>query len=52
MRYDPVHLAHASSGIKKVEVPFGMSGQEAAGMFDIWARKGWAPKGELSFAIQ
>jgi len=46
MRYDPHHLAHASSGIKKVEVPFGMSGVEAAGMFEIWARKGWAPKGE------
>ena len=23
-----------------------MTGEEAAGMFDIWARKGWAPKGQ------
>ncbi|CAD6564388.1 MAG: 37S ribosomal protein S23 mitochondrial [Tremellales sp. Tagirdzhanova-0007] len=50
MRYDPHHLAHASSGIKKVEVPFGMNSGEAAGLFEIWARKGWAstrPSDEL-----
>ena len=48
-RYDPHHLAHASSGIKKVEVPYGMTPGEAAGMFEIWAKKGWAPKGEAAY---
>ncbi|CAK9786989.1 hypothetical protein CC85DRAFT_288255 [Cutaneotrichosporon oleaginosum] len=40
--HDEVHLANASSGIKPVEVPLGMTGAEAAAMFEVWTRKGWA----------
>ena len=39
-KLDPTHFAHASSGIKKIQVPFGMTTKEAAGMFEIWSRKG------------
>ncbi|WVQ94151.1 hypothetical protein IAU59_001229 [Kwoniella sp. CBS 9459] len=42
---DPYHLAHASSGLKKIEVPFGMTSTEASGLFQLFARKGWAPGG-------
>jgi len=38
------HLANASSGMEKIDVPFGMSPVEAAGLFEIWARKGWASR--------
>ncbi|GMK58752.1 hypothetical protein CspeluHIS016_0601940 [Cutaneotrichosporon spelunceum] len=41
-KHDEVHLANAQSGIKTVEVPLGMSGKEAAAMFEVWTRKGWA----------
>ncbi|ORX35071.1 mitochondrial ribosomal death-associated protein 3-domain-containing protein [Kockovaella imperatae] len=37
---DPTHYAHATSGIKKIHLPYGMSTKEAAGMFEIWSRKG------------
>ncbi|BEI91588.1 uncharacterized protein CcaverHIS019_0404080 [Cutaneotrichosporon cavernicola] len=40
--HDEVHLANAKSGIKTVEVPLGMTGKEAAAMFEVWTRKGWA----------
>ncbi|OCF34889.1 mitochondrial carrier protein [Kwoniella heveanensis CBS 569] len=42
---DPYHLAHASSGLNKIAVPFGMNAAEASGMFELFARKGWAPGG-------
>ncbi|KAK1921388.1 mitochondrial ribosomal death-associated protein 3-domain-containing protein [Papiliotrema laurentii] len=40
-KFEPTHLAHASSGFKKIEVPYGMSPKEASGLFQIYARKGW-----------
>ncbi|WVF66537.1 hypothetical protein IAT40_001277 [Kwoniella sp. CBS 6097] len=42
---DPYHLAHASSGLNKITVPFGMTSAEASGLFQLFARKGWAPGG-------
>lgn len=45
-RHDEVHLANAQSGIKPIEVPLGMNGKEAAAMFEIWTRKGWASNRE------
>lgn len=45
-KFEQIHLAHASSGMKKIEVPFGMTTKEAVGMFEIWSRKGLVPKGE------
>ena len=44
---DAVHLAHASSQIQTIPIPFGMSSKEAIGMFEIWSRKGWTQKGRL-----
>jgi len=44
--FEQTHLAHASSGMKKIQVPFGMTTKEAVGMFEIWSRKGLVPKGE------
>jgi small subunit ribosomal protein S29 len=41
-KHDEVHLANAQSGIQTVEVPLGMTGKEAAAMFEVWTRKGWA----------
>jgi hypothetical protein len=41
-KLDPYHVDHASSGIRAIDVPFGMKPKEAGGMFDIWCRKGWA----------
>lgn len=40
-KLDEYHLAHAKSGIKTIAVPYGMTGAEAAGMYDLWTRKGW-----------
>jgi small subunit ribosomal protein S29 len=47
-KYKSTHLENAKSGIKKVEVPFTMSPEEAAGIWQIWAKKGWA-RGEFFF---
>ncbi|WVR03081.1 hypothetical protein IAU60_000070 [Kwoniella sp. DSM 27419] len=44
-KLDPYHHAHASSGLQKVEVPFGMTSTEATGLFDLYAKKGYAPGG-------
>ncbi|KAK4686765.1 small subunit ribosomal protein S29, partial [Tremellales sp. Uapishka_1] len=43
-KLEPQHLQNASSGLQKVDVPFGMSPEEAAGLFEIWSKKGWARK--------
>lgn len=40
------HLKNASSGIKPIELPFGMNGTDAAGMFELWVRKGWIVNGK------
>lgn len=45
-KHDDVHLANAKSGIKQFEVPLGMTGKEAASMFEVWTRKGWASNRE------
>ncbi|KAK8844749.1 hypothetical protein IAR55_006599 [Kwoniella newhampshirensis] len=42
---DPYHFEHASSGLQKIEIPFGVTSQEAVGIFDLCAKKGWAPGG-------
>ncbi|WWD22697.1 hypothetical protein CI109_107190 [Kwoniella shandongensis] len=42
---DPYHLEHASSGLQKIDIPFGMTSKEAVGIFDLYAKKGWAPGG-------
>ncbi|WRT63202.1 uncharacterized protein IL334_000105 [Kwoniella shivajii] len=39
---DPYHLSHAA-GLQKIDVPFGMITKEASGMFELYARKGFAP---------
>ncbi|KAL1405341.1 hypothetical protein Q8F55_008972 [Vanrija albida] len=44
-KVDEHHVAHASSGIKKIEVPFGLSGTEATAMFELWTRRGWTTNG-------
>lgn len=44
-KFDEHHLAHAKSGIKKIEIPFGLSGAEAVSMFELWTRKGWVTNG-------
>lgn len=41
---NPYHLAHAES-LTPINVPYGMNSQEAAGLFELFARKGWAPNG-------
>lgn len=46
-KFHKQHLAHASSGFKQIEVPFGMSAEEASGMFEVWSRKGLVHKSEL-----
>jgi len=46
--HEPTHLANASSGLKKIDVPWNMSSEEAAGIWKIWAKKGWA-RGEFLF---
>lgn len=38
---DETYVRYASSGIKRFDLPFGMSGHEAAGMFEVFSRKGW-----------
>lgn len=45
-KHDEVHLKNAKSGIKLLEVPLGMTGSEAAAMFEVWTRKGWATNRE------
>lgn len=47
-KMDSVHLAHATAPATKIEVPFGMSTQEAAGMFELWSRRGWTLKCECA----
>ena len=39
---DPHHVAHAASGVKTIDVPRCLTTDEAAGMYEIWRRKGWA----------
>lgn len=42
--YTPIDQTYynvAKSGIKRFDVPFGMTGPEAAAMFQLFARKGW-----------
>lgn len=46
-KHNPIHLANAQSGLKKMDVPWTMSAEEAAGIWQIWAKKGWA-RGESS----
>jgi len=41
-KYEPIHLENARSGLQKIEVPWRMSSEEAAGIWRIWAKKGWA----------
>lgn len=41
-KHNPTHLAHAQSGLKKIDVPWTMSAEEAAGIWQIWAKQGWA----------
>ncbi|TXT04856.1 hypothetical protein VHUM_03939 [Vanrija humicola] len=43
-KFNEHHLAHAE-GVKKIEVPFGLTGTEAAGMFELWTRRGWVANG-------
>lgn len=44
-KLDETALAYAKSGLQRIDVPFGMSGPEAAAMFELWSRKGWASNG-------
>lgn len=50
-KHDEVHLANAKSGIKQFEVPLGMTGKEAASMFEVWTRKGWASNREFTARV-
>lgn len=43
---DETYLNYAKSGIKRFDVPFGMTGPEAAAMFQLFARKGWTSNSE------
>jgi hypothetical protein len=47
-KYEPTHLENARSGLQKIDVPWRMSSEEAAGIWRIWAKKGWA-RGESIF---
>lgn len=42
---DETVLAYAKSGIERIDLPYGMSGDEAGAMFELWTRKGWASNG-------
>ncbi|WWC57585.1 mitochondrial 37S ribosomal protein mS29 [Kwoniella dejecticola CBS 10117] len=37
---DPYHSLHASSGLKKREIPFNMSDKEVSGLYELLVRKG------------
>ncbi|WVQ64300.1 uncharacterized protein L199_002462 [Kwoniella botswanensis] len=37
---DPYHLSHASSNLKKIEVPYKMSDVEISGMYELLVKKG------------
>ncbi|WWC67298.1 mitochondrial 37S ribosomal protein mS29 [Kwoniella pini CBS 10737] len=39
-RLDPYHSLHASSGLKKIEIPFNMSDEEISGLYKLLVRKG------------
>ncbi|UOH79480.1 hypothetical protein LQV05_000485 [Cryptococcus neoformans] len=41
---NPYHLAHAEN-LTPINVPYGMNSEEAAGLFELFAKKGWAPNG-------
>lgn len=43
---DETYYNYANSGIKRIDVPFGMSGHEAVAMFELFARKGWTSNSE------
>lgn len=43
---DETYYNYANSGIKRIDVPFGMTGHEAAAMFELFARKGWTSNSE------
>ncbi|EIW73020.1 hypothetical protein TREMEDRAFT_26438, partial [Tremella mesenterica DSM 1558] len=47
-KIDPIHLANASAGMNKLEVG-QMSGKEAAGLFTLFARKGWVTSSDELF---
>lgn len=51
-KMDPAHLAHATAPATKIEVPFGLSTQEAAGMFELWSRRGWTLKCECTERVR
>jgi small subunit ribosomal protein S29 len=40
-KHNPTHLGNAKSGMKKIDVPWTMSSEEAKGIWKIWAKKGW-----------
>lgn len=48
---DETYYKYASSGIKRVDVPFGMSGPEAASLFQLFTRKGWTSNCEYQAAV-
>ena len=47
-KHNPTHLEHAKSGMKKIDVAWNMSSEEAVGIWKIWSKKGWA-RGEFLF---
>jgi hypothetical protein len=49
-KHNPIHLEHARSGLRKIEVPWTMSSEDAVGIWRIWAKKGWA-RGMFFFLV-
>ena len=50
-KHNPTHLEHAKSGMKKIDVAWNMSSEEAVGIWKIWSKKGWA-RGESLFLFR